>query len=848
MPIDDLEDLHAAVDPATARVLRTGVRRRAHREATKDDAPRIGADEAGDAAEIADVPGTARIYLKTYGCSHNSSDSEVMAGQLQQFGYRLVGEADREVADLWLINSCTVKNPSQEHMATDLKRGRALGKALVVAGPRQPAITHAVAAAINAKLGAYGSTVETSALEGETCAAGIAKAVSLLNAGSVDTLVVMGANPVADAPADLGFAAAMAKARHAVHLGYRADETARAKGCTWHVPMTHFLESWGDTRAADGTVALTQPLMAPNLDPADGGRSALELCAALAGDDVRSGLELVRRTHMARTGKSGAEFERAFRTELDRGTCEGTARARQGTPEPNLAAKAMAAWVEAPRAADGMELAFFADGKVFDGRLGNVGWLQELPDPVTKITWDNALLMSAATAAKLGVKSGDMVDVGVGAASAAAAAWVVPGMADEVLGLAVGYGRGAEAGTIAAGAGFAAAPLRTAAAFTLATGVKASKGTGTYAFAHTQDHGTADAVVAEIPMGSIQERLPTLVREASLAHYKEHPDFAKHATHVAHRLSMWEETNLDGARHRWAMTIDLSACTGCSACVVACQAENNIPIVGKDQVARGREMHWIRIDRYFKGGDASRPDAYRVQPVTCVHCENAPCEQVCPVAATVHDQDGLNNMVYNRCIGTRYCSNNCPYKVRRFNFFDYQRRDPIREQTTPLQVQPDYYVETGPDEWLRMQFNPEVTVRMRGVMEKCTFCVQRIAQAKIKYKNEWVKAGGTASGKPNFSIPDGAIQTACQQACPAGAIVFGDLNDPKSQVAKLHASKVSYGMLEELNVKPRLKYLARVSNPGVDHGAHDHGHDHGHGSDAGHGGHASNTPKNGAHS
>jgi len=237
-----------------------------------------------------------------------------------------------------------------------------------------------------------------------------------------------------------------------------------------------------------------------------------------------------------------------------------------------------------------------------------------------------------------------------------------------------------------------------------------------------------------------------------------------------------------------------------------------------------------------------------VQPVTCMQCENAPCEQVCPVAATVHDADGLNNMVYNRCIGTRYCSNNCPYKVRRFNFFDYQRRDPIREQTTPLQVQPDYFVETGPDEWLRMQFNPEVTVRMRGVMEKCTFCVQRIAQAKIKYKNEWVRAGGIASGKPNYAIPDGAVVTACQQACPAGAIVFGDLNDPSSKVAKLHASKVSYGMLEELNVKPRLKYLARVTNPGVDHGADGHGHDHGgdHGTDQGHGGHAAAGTRNGA--
>jgi molybdopterin-containing oxidoreductase family iron-sulfur binding subunit len=710
-------------------------------------------------------------------------------------------------------------------LVEDLKKaGR---KALVVAGPRQPAITHAVAAAINAKLGAYGSTVDTVAVPGETCAAGLAKVVAALNAGTVDTLVMMGTNPVFDAPADLGFAAAMAKAKHVVHLGYRADETARAQGCTWHVPMTHFLESWGDTRAADGTVALTQPMMAPNLDPAEGGRSALELCAALAGDEVRSGMELVKRTHMARTGKSGADFERAFRTELDRGVCEGTARQREGTPEPNLAAKAMAAWTAGRTESEGLELAFFSDGKVFDGRLGNVGWLQELPDVVTKITWDNALLLSAGTAAKLGVKSGDMVSLTVGSASGSAAAWVVPGMADDVLGLAVGYGRGAAAGTIAAGAGFAASPLRTSAAFTLATGVKAAKGQGTYDFAHTQDHGTADAVVPSIPADSIQERLPTLIREASLAHYKEHPDFAKHATHVAHRLSMWEETNLDGAKYRWAMTIDLAACTGCSACVVACQAENNIPIVGKDQVARGREMHWIRIDRYFKGGDAAKPDAYRVQPVTCVQCENAPCEQVCPVAATVHDKDGLNNMVYNRCIGTRYCSNNCPYKVRRFNFFDYQRRDPVREGEF-LMTKPEYYVKDGPNDWGKMQFNPEVTVRMRGVMEKCSFCTQRIQAAKITSKNKWVRAGGTASGTATSSIADGVVQTACQQACPTGAIAFGDLNVEGSDVLQLQRTKRSYDLLEELNTKPRLKYLARVDNPAIDHGAHDHGHDHGH--------------------
>jgi molybdopterin-containing oxidoreductase family iron-sulfur binding subunit len=713
-------------------------------------------------------------------------------------------------------------------LVEDLKKAGT--SALVVAGPRQPAITHAVAAAINAHLGAYGSTVETRAADMPRCGESIAKAAAALQGGAVDTLVVIGCNPAFDAPSDLGFAAAMAKAKHVVHCGFRADETGSQPCVTWHLPLTHFLESWGDTRAADGTIAITQPLIAPLLDPADGGRSAIELLAALAGDQVVSGAELVRRRHMAMSGKSGTAFEAMFRTCLDRGACEGTSAPTEPTPKPALAERAMADWVSARKEADGLELALFSDCKVFDGRFGNVGWLQELPDPVTKITWDNALLMSAATASGLGVASGDMVEVTVpgGAGASKAAAWVVPGMADGVLGLAVGYGRGAAAGGIAADAGFATAGLRTQAAPWIATGAKATKVGGTYAFAHTQDHGTADAVVPSIPADSIQERLPTLIREASLAHYREHPDFAKHATHVAHRLSMWEESNLDGAKHRWAMTIDLGACTGCSACVVACQAENNIPIVGKDQVARGREMHWIRIDRYFKGGDAARPDAYRVQPVACVHCENAPCEQVCPVAATVHDEDGLNNMVYNRCIGTRYCSNNCPYKVRRFNFFDFHRRDPVREGEV-LMTKPEYYVKDGPNDWGKMQFNPEVTVRMRGVMEKCSFCTQRIAQAKIDSKNRWVRAGGNAAGGSGSSMPDWAVQTACQQACPTGAIVFGDLNVEGSDVLQLQRTKRSYDLLEELNTKPRLKYLARVDNPAVDHGAHDHGHDHGHG-------------------
>jgi molybdopterin-containing oxidoreductase family iron-sulfur binding subunit len=449
--------------------------------------------------------------------------------------------------------------------------------------------------------------------------------------------------------------------------------------------------------------------------------------------------------------------------------------------------------------------------------------------------------MSPATARSLGFKQGDMAKVTVGSASMEAAVWALPGHADNCATIALGYGRGEAGGRIANGAGFNAYPLRTTTAL---GGSKASisKTGATYAFAHTQDHGAADALIANVPSDGIQARLPSLVRESSLANYKAHPDFARHVGHVAHRLSLWEESNLDGAKYRWAMTIDLSTCTGCSACVVACQAENNVPIVGKAMVARGREMHWIRIDRYFRGKSVDNPSGFAVQPLACMHCENAPCEQVCPVAATVHDEQGINVMVYNRCIGTRYCSNNCPYKVRRFNFFDYQKRTPDREEGF-LKVGLDYYkdipnadypIDEKPDAWSRMQHNPDVTVRSRGVMEKCSFCMQRIQEAKIRAKNAWAKAGGVDSGRETWSVEDGAVITACQQACPTQAIVFGDLNDPKSRVSQMVKSQLSYELLEELNTKPRVKYLARVKNPGVDHSHDDHGHDHDHSHDHDH--------------
>ncbi len=685
---------------------------------------------------------------------------------------------------------------------------------LVTAGATASAATHALVAAINDALGNTGATVNYIVESAQPSAAPIAALCVSMRAGTVDTLVILDGNPVYDAPVDLDFGTALAKVANVIHIGMYANETAMHSGCSWHLPQASFLESWGDSRSFDGTIAIQQPLILPMVAADQGGRSHIELLAALVGSEPLDGYSIVRRTHVASTGLTGAGFETAWRTWLDQGFIAGTATA---TTTPRIDGSAISALLKVEQSSNppsnSNEIVFLRDMKVWDGRFSDLSWMQELPDPVTKITWDNVALMSMQLAQTIGVRRGDMLKLTVDGRSLEAAAWPLPGYADRSIGLSLGYGRtGVGVSATALDAGFNAYKLRTSARPEFAPAVAIEKTGTTYEIAHTQDHGAADALDPKVPHDGIQERLPTLIREATIGEYRNHPDFARHVTHVASRLSLWSEVNLEGAQFRWAMAIDLGKCTGCSACVTACQAENNIPVVGKDQVLRGREMHWIRIDRYFRGSDPTAPESFAIQPVTCMHCENAPCEQVCPVAATVHDKDGLNSMVYNRCIGTRYCSNNCPYKVRRFNFFDYQRREPQREEGL-AKVKPEYYIENGPDVWLRMQFNPDVTVRMRGVMEKCTFCTQRIQGAKIKYKNAWAKAGGTTSGTANFAIPDGAIQSACQQACPTGAITFGDLNVTDSKVAKLHRSARSYQMLEELNTKTRVQYLARVTNP-----------------------------------
>ena len=663
------------------------------------------------------------------------------------------------------------------------------GAALVAVGRAQPPAVHALAHRVHQALGAVGATVTLHPLDDAEWGTGgaVVELAAAMRDGEVSTLVILGANPAYDAPADAGFAEALAKVEHTVHLGDREDETARL--CAWRLPESHFLEAWGDARAAEGTPSVVQPLIEPLYDS----RSAIELLALLAGGEPRSGHDLVRETW--REGL-GVGDDAAWRRVLHDGLLS-----RDAVTAPVLADRdaAMAALDEAvqeqigsrnvavvgaaaepfedgsedvsPSRGTDYELTFPPSLAVFDGRFANNGWLQELPDPITKLTWDNAALISGGTAADLGVTTGDVIALEAGGRTVEAPVFILPGQADGSIALALGYGRTA-AGRVGTGRGVDAYPLRTSAGLG-STRVAATRTGRRYPLTQTQEHWTLDEPIT----GSKR----SLVQEATLERYREDPHFA-HEEHP--EVELFPERVYDSG-HQWGMVVDLNACIGCSACVVACQSENNIPIVGKEQVAKNREMHWLRIDRYFSS-PAKTPvrmaddPGVAFQPMPCQHCENAPCEQVCPVAATVHDSEGLNAMVYNRCIGTRYCSNNCPYKVRRFNFFNYTKDTP---------------------ELVKLALNPDVTVRSRGVMEKCTYCVQRINEAKI------------AAKRADRPLVDGDVRTACQQTCPTGAIVFGDLLAEGSRLAAAKRIDRNYTLLAGLHNKPRTSYLARLRNP-----------------------------------
>jgi molybdopterin-containing oxidoreductase family iron-sulfur binding subunit len=627
----------------------------------------------------------------------------------------------------------------------------ARGRGLVAVGSRQPAEVHAVAHAINHALGNIGTTVVVTDPFTPNPASqieGLKALVNDLNAGTVRLLVILGSNPVYSAPADLKFGDALRKAQTRVHVGLFDDETAAQ--CHWHVNSTHFLEEWSDARAHDGTVSIVQPLIAPLY----GGKSFHEVMAVFSDRPDRTGYDLVREHWQAQPAMAGLSFDKAWRKAVHDGVIAGTA-----LPPKAVGAPAVPA---APAAVSGaFEVAFAPDPTIYDGRFANNGWLQETPKPLTKLTWDNAVLMSPATAQKLGVGNGDHVSVTVGGRSVSGPAWVQPGHVADAVTVYLGYGR-TRAGRIGTGVGYDAYQLRA---------------TGAPSFAGGDVRRTGDSVLLASTQGHHSMEGRAIIRSGSLEQYRHAPDFAQHMAHTpAKDMTMFPPYEYAG--YSWGMAIDQTVCTGCTACVVACVAENNIPVIGKEQVLRGREMHWIRIDRYFEGSPEN-PGIYH-QPMLCQHCENAPCEVVCPVAATVHSSEGLNDMVYNRCVGTRYCSHNCPYKVRRFNFLLYA------DWNTPS---------------FKLQRNPDVSVRSRGVMEKCTYCVQRINEARQDAK---------VAGR---KVRDGDITTACQQACPTDAIVFGDINDPDSRVSHLRAEAHNYQLLADLNTRPRTTYLAAIRNP-----------------------------------
>jgi molybdopterin-containing oxidoreductase family iron-sulfur binding subunit len=634
-------------------------------------------------------------------------------------------------------------------LVRDLTQNR--GRGLIVAGSGQPDHVHGAVLAMNTALGNVGTTVSYHETPDAATPsrASLSELVTAMNSGTIATLLILGGNPAYDAPADVEFKSSAKKVGSIVTLSTHVDETGRL--ANWLVPSAHFLESWDDARAVDGTMSIVQPLILPLF----GGKSATELLGLLSTGKDQPGHDLVQETWKPILGE--ASFEKHWNRVLHDGLLAGSATAPV-TPRPRSTEGAV------DRTDDGFEIVFRPSPYLHDGRYANDGWLQELPDPVTKLTWDNPALLSPASAKSLGVKDEDLVTVTVRGHSLTLPVAIVPGQADGTVMLTMGYGR-KDVGRIANGVGFDVYALRSVDAPDIDTGTMV-KAAGTALLAATQEHGSMEG--------------RQLIREATLEEYKHEPAFAQEAVELPKLESMWTEKPYN-AGHQWGMTIDLNSCVGCNACVVACQSENNVPIVGKDQVRRGREMHWIRVDRYFTG----KPEAPRMifQPVPCMQCENAPCEQVCPVAATVHDDEGLNVMAYNRCIGTRYCSNNCPYKVRRFNFFNYTKDTP---------------------EILKLVQNPDVTVRSRGVMEKCTYCTQRINAGKLDAK---------LAGR---ELRDGDIKTACQQACPAGAIEFGDLRDAGSRVAAAKKDPRNYALLAELNTKPRTTYLARVRNPHPD--------------------------------
>ncbi len=643
-------------------------------------------------------------------------------------------------------------------LAHDLQAHK--GASAIVPGEHQSAAVHALAHAMNAALGNVGKTViYTDALEVQP----VDQVVSLrrlaadMHAGQVELLLILGGNPVYNAPVDFDFANGLSRVKTSIHTGLHFDETALKT--TWHLPETHFLEDWGDARAYDGTVSIIQPLIAPLYD---GTHSQLQILDAILKMPGRTSYEIVRAYWSAQNGSNN--FEQWWRKSVHDGLIADSALA-QVTVAPN--ATAITPQAGQPPASNSLEISFRPDVYMYDGRYANNVWLQELPHPMTKLTWDNAIYLSPNTAAHLGFDNQQHVELKLQGRTVRGSVWILPGQPDNSATVELGWGRW-QSGRAGNGAGFNAYALRTSNALWVSGGVQFRKLDTPYPLATTQ-------------MQQYMEGRHVVI-ENTVGYYKQHPEFVGKTEHEPEEnLTLYPHWQYNG--YAWAMNIDLTACVNCQACVIACQAENNIPVVGKEQVLARRAMHWLRIDTYYKGVPGA-PTAHYA-PIPCMQCESAPCELVCPVQATNHSSEGLNDMVYNRCVGTRYCSNNCPWKVRRFNFLLFQ------DWTT--------------EQW-KMQRNPDVSVRSRGVMEKCSYCVQRIREAEITSQVE------------NRYIRDGEIQTACQQACPTQAIVFGDKNNPANRVSKLKAEKLDYRMYADLNTRPRTSYLAELRNPNPEFG------------------------------
>ena len=669
----------------------------------------------------------------------------------------------------------------QQFLAAVVKDLKAnAGESAVIPGEQQPPEVHLAAIAINEALGNVGKTLiytdtvnPLPSQQNDDLKALIAD----MNAGKVDWLVVLEANPVYSAPADLDFEGALSKVNMLVQLGSHVDETGQIS--QWHINSAHYLESWSDARAYDGTVSIVQPM----IDPLYGGKSAHDVIQAMLVDEpLVSPYNLVRATwkeQLSAKGDPGDGFDQNWRKALHDGFIDGTAFAAK-----TVSPKSGILQAPAPVSSDSIEVIFRADPSLYDGRYANVGWLQELPKPITNLSWDNAALISNATLIKYKLEESDVIEIAVSGKKVKAAVLVVPGHPDNSITVYLGQGR-RNAGRVGSGTGFNAYAIRSSASPLIATGATITKTGDIYEFAVTKSHYHDDRGKLAGGKGGGKDSLEAneaetraIIRWATLDEFKQNPDFAHEGESredPAKDESLFPNYVYD--KNAWGMSIDMNSCVGCNACIVACYAENNIAVVGKQQVKIGRDMQWIRIDTYFEG-DLSAPRAH-FQPMNCQHCENAPCEQVCPVGATVHTPEGLNMMIYNRCVGTRYCSNNCPYKVRRFNFLLYS----------------DYETES-----YKLGRNPDVTVRSRGVMEKCSYCVQRISAAKIHADRE------------NREIRDGDIITACQQACPTEAIVFGNINDPDSKVAQLKKQQRSYQVLADVNTRPRTTYVAEVLN------------------------------------